>query len=107
MTSSGQTVDKIVLNLKFWVILTGILLPEVACFNFESSVIFWKDGLGFPLVVEKKEGRWDVVTLQGLGFPVTNKCGAVIELAFTSLLIWNKEGTLVELETAVELGISV
>ena len=57
-------------------ILTGILLPEVACFNFESSVIFWKDGLGFPLVVEKKEGRWDVVTLQGLGFPVTNTGGA-------------------------------
>ena len=61
-------------------------------------------------MVVKKEGSWEVVTLQGLGFPihaVTNKGGAVIELGFPSVLIWNKGGMLGELETAVELGISI
>jgi hypothetical protein len=41
-------------------------------------------------VVVKKEGRLDVVKLHGLGFPVTNKGGAVIELGFPSVLIWNR-----------------
>ena len=80
----ARLVDKIVLNLKLGVILTGILI-----FTLNHQLFSGRMDRDFPLVVVKKEGRWDVVTLQELGFPVTNK-GRAGMLDCTLLLLGEK-----------------